>query len=116
MTLPADVDDVFRFQIMLHALSSWEGTGENCMIRSDKHVQPMAENRTRTLEYLPRTVLRPEVEVLRTNVWQVVPLLAERFLGQGLHVDALILMDVCLNATDSPKSLWSQPMRGSDSM
>jgi hypothetical protein len=101
MLIPADMSHRSRFEVVIHALSSWTEIKD-----SKDGCTTSLEQKVRTLTYVLDKVLGPEGECLDTSLWQIIVVLCEKLQNKGRYLEAAHLLKVALSAADAPWSLW----------
>jgi hypothetical protein len=102
MVVPVELNDDVRFQIVLHALSSWQMNTSYTL---------SLECRSTTMTYLLGNVIRPETEGYNTSLWEMALVVCKKLIHDGRYPEAARLLEIFLSKTESPWTLWKQPVR-----
>ncbi|KAH8724294.1 hypothetical protein GQ44DRAFT_284835 [Phaeosphaeriaceae sp. PMI808] len=113
MTLPEDIDHQARFEIALHALSSWQAIAEtNYDIRKPISLRiPSLEHRLRTLTYILTNVIKSESKLSNTSLWEVALVGCQLLYANARYLESARLLQILLDTSDSPQSLWREPLQ-----
>ncbi|KAH3904242.1 hypothetical protein HBH56_237610 [Parastagonospora nodorum] len=103
MPIPSDMNQLARFAIVGHALTSWMKTGDRFPI-------PILRHRVRTMTFALEHIMAPEGTLSDLSLWHIGLVVCAKLEHDKRHHEAAQLLLVMLKTSSSPSNLWLLPL------